>query len=116
VCYDLRFPELYRTLVSEGAEILTVPSAFTCPTGRAHWEILLRARAIENLSFVIAAAQSGIHDSNRETYGDSLVADYWGRVLARLPRGSGVVLAALDRDGQQDARREFPSLQHRRMD
>jgi nitrilase len=115
VCYDLRFPELYRTLVSEGAEILTVPSAFTGPTGRAHWEVLLRARAIENLSFVIAAAQSGIHDSNRETYGDSLVADWWGRVIARLPRGSGVVLAALDREGQRDARREFPSLRHRRI-
>lgn len=115
VCYDLRFPELYRTLVLEGAEILTVPSAFTRPTGRAHWEVLLRARAIENLCYVVAAAQTGIHDSNRETYGDSLIADYWGRVRSRLPRGSGVVLAALDRDGQQAARREFPSLQHRRI-
>ena len=73
----------------------------------------MRARAIENLCFVIAAAQSGIHDSNRETYGDSLVADYWGRVLARQPRGSGVVLAALDRDGQRATRAEFPSLAHR---
>jgi nitrilase len=115
VCYDLRFPELYRTLVLEGAEILTVPSAFTRPTGRAHWEILLRARAIENLCYVVAAAQTGIHDSNRETYGDSLIADYWGRVLSRLPRGSGVVLAAVDRDRQREARREFPSLLHRRI-
>jgi len=115
VCYDLRFPELYRKLVSEGAEILAVPSAFTVPTGRVHWEVLLRARAIENLSFVVAAAQSGIHDSDRETWGDSLIADHWGRVLARLPRGSGVVLAALDRDRQRDTRRTFPALEHRRI-
>ena len=113
VCYDLRFPELFRRLVSEGAEIFSVPSAFTVPTGRAHWEVLMRARAIENLCFVIAAAQSGIHDSNRETYGDSLIADYWGRVLAREPRGTGVVLAALDREGQRATRTELPSLAHR---
>jgi nitrilase len=113
VCYDLRFPELFRRLVSEGAEIFSVPSAFTSPTGRAHWETLLRARAIENLCFVIAAAQSGVHDSNRETYGDSLVADYWGRVLAREPRGSRVVTAALDRDGQRSTREGFPALRHR---
>ncbi len=113
VCYDLRFPELFRRLVSEGAEIFSVPSAFTSPTGRAHWETLLRARAIENLCFVIAAAQSGVHDSNRETYGDSLIADYWGRVLAREPRGSHVVTAALDRDGQQSTREGFPALKHR---
>ncbi len=113
VCYDLRFPELFRQLVSEGAEIFTVPSAFTGPTGRAHWEILLRARAIENLCFVIAAAQSGVHDSNRETYGDSLIADPWGRVLAREPRGSGAVVAALDLDGQKATRASFPALKHR---
>ena len=113
VCYDLRFPELFRQLVSEGAEIFSVPSAFTVPTGRAHWEVLMRARAIENLCFVIAAAQSGIHDSNRETYGDSLIVDHWGRVLAREPRGTGVVLAALDREGQRATRTEFPSLAHR---
>jgi nitrilase len=113
VCYDLRFPELFRKLVSEGAEIFSVPSAFTSPTGRAHWETLLRARAIENLSFVIAAAQSGVHDSNRETYGDSLVVDHWGRVLAREPRGSHVVLAALDKDGQRATRESFPALKHR---
>ena len=113
ICYDLRFPEVYRRLVSEGAEIFSVPSAFTCPTGRAHWEVLLRARAIEDLSFVIAAAQTGIHDSDRETYGDSLIADYWGRVLNRLPRGSGVVLAALDRERQAATRQSFPALGHR---
>ncbi|HTL49494.1 MAG TPA: carbon-nitrogen hydrolase family protein [Steroidobacteraceae bacterium] len=113
VCYDLRFPELFRKLVSEGAEIFSVPSAFTGPTGRAHWETLLRARAIENLSFVIAAAQSGVHDSNRETYGDSLIVDHWGRVLAREPRGSRVVLASLDKDGQKATRESFPALKHR---
>jgi nitrilase len=113
VCYDLRFPELFRQLVSEGAEIFSVPSAFTGPTGRAHWEVLLRARAIEDLCFVVAAAQSGIHDNNRETYGDSLIADYWGRVLARQPRGSGVVLATLDREGQRATRADFPALGHR---
>ena len=113
VCYDMRFPELYRRLVSEGAEIFSVPSAFTGPTGRAHWEVLLRARAIEDLSFVIAAAQTGIHDNGRETYGDSLIADYWGRVLNRLPRGSGVVLAALDRERQAATRQSFPALGHR---
>jgi nitrilase len=115
VCYDMRFPELYRQLVSEGAEIFSVPAAFTGPTGRAHWETLLRARAIENLCFVIAAAQSGIHDSNRETYGDTLIADYWGRVLAREPRGSAVVAAALDKDGQRSTREGFPALKHRVM-
>ncbi len=115
VCYDLRFPELYRKLVSEGAEIFSVPSAFTSPTGRAHWETLLRARAIEDLCFVIAAAQSGIHDSNRETYGDTLIADYWGRVLAREPRGSHVVVATLDKDGQKATRDNFPALKHRVM-
>ena len=113
VCYDLRFPELYRRLVSEGADIFSVPSAFTGPTGRAHWEVLLRARAIEDLSYVIAAAQTGLHDNDRETYGDSLVIDYWGRVLARLPRGSGVVLAAIDRERQAATRASFPALKHR---
>ncbi len=113
VCYDMRFPELYRQLVSEGAEIFSVPSAFTGPTGRAHWETLLRARAIENLCFVIAAAQSGVHDSNRETYGDTLIVDHWGRVLARQPRGSGVVTAALDKAGQRETRETFPALKHR---
>lgn len=115
VCYDLRFPELYRRLASDGAEIFSVPSAFTGPTGRAHWEVLLRARAIENLSFVIAAAQSGVHDNDRETYGDSLIADHWGRVLGRLPRGSGIVLARLDREDQAATRRVFPSLTHRKL-
>jgi nitrilase len=113
VCYDLRFPELYRRLVAGGAEILSVPAAFTAPTGRAHWEVLLRARAVENLCYVVAAAQSGLHPNGRETYGDTLVADYWGRVLRRRPRGSGVVVAEVDREAQQRTRRSFPALSHR---
>jgi len=113
VCYDVRFPELYRQLSLDGAQILTVPSAFTGPTGRAHWEALLRARAIENLCYVIAPAQSGSHESGRETYGDSMVVDYWGRVLGRRPRGRGVVLAELDLARQAEVRTGFPALQHR---
>jgi nitrilase len=113
VCYDMRFPELYRRLSAAGAEILVVPAAFTVPTGRAHWETLLRARAIENLCYVVAAAQSGVHPNGRETYGDSLIADYWGRVLARLPRGTGVVAAPIDRAALARARADFPALQNR---
>jgi nitrilase len=113
VCYDLRFPELYRRLVAQGAEIFTVPAAFTAPTGRAHWEVLLRARAIEDLCFVVAAAQSGFHPNGRETYGDSIVVDFWGRVLRRRPRGTGVVTAGLDRAAQAAARERFPALSHR---
>ncbi len=96
VCYDMRFPELYRELVSRGAEWLAMPAAFTVPTGRAHWETLLRARAIENLCYVVAPAQTGTHTSGRETYGDSLIVDYWGQVLARLPTGTGVITAEID--------------------
>jgi len=113
VCYDLRFPELYRRLVMAGATVLTVPAAFTGPTGRAHWEVLLRARAIENQCFVAAAAQAGFHPNGRETYGDSMVVDYWGRVLRRRPRGTGVVTVALDVAGQQRTREGFPAPTHR---
>ena len=113
VCYDMRFPELYRRLAAQGAEILVMPSAFTVPTGRAHWETLLRARAVENLCYVVAAAQSGVHPNGRETYGDSLIIDYWGRVLARLPRGSGFVTAPVDRDALGRVRTEFPALKNR---
>jgi nitrilase len=115
VCYDMRFPELYRPLSAAGAQCLTMPSAFTVPTGRAHWETLLRARAIENLCFVIAAAQWGRHASGRETYGDSMIIDYWGTVLARLPTGQGIVVAELDLEAQRTARRDFPALSHRVM-
>ena len=113
VCYDVRFPELYRELVRQGAEVLVVPAAFTAPTGRAHWEVLLRARAIENMAYVVAAAQSGLHANGRETYGDSLIVDYWGRVLDRLPRGSGLVTADIDLAAQASARDSFPVLANR---
>jgi deaminated glutathione amidase len=113
VCYDVRFPELYRQLSASGAQLLTVPSAFTTATGRAHWEPLLRARAIENLCYVIAPAQSGFHPSARETYGDSMIVDYWGRVLARRPRGRGIVVAEIELARQAEARAAFPALAHR---
>jgi nitrilase len=113
VCYDLRFPELYRPMVAAGAQWLSVPAAFTVPTGRAHWELLLRARAVENLSFVVAAAQWGQHASGRETWGDSMIVDYWGVVLARLPSGIGVITARFDLPAQQETRRNFPALSHR---
>jgi deaminated glutathione amidase len=113
VCYDVRFPELYRYLSAAGAQILSVPSAFTTPTGRAHWETLLRARAIENLCYVVAPAQSGFHPSGRETYGDSMIVDYWGRVLQRLPRGRGCAVADIDLPRQAGVRASFPALTHR---
>jgi deaminated glutathione amidase len=113
VCYDIRFPELYRYLSAAGAQILSVPSAFTAPTGRAHWETLLRARAIENLCYVVAPAQSGFHPSGRETYGDSMIVDYWGRVLQRLPRGRGCAIAQIDLARQAAVRASFPALAHR---
>ena len=115
VCYDVRFPELFRTLSAAGAQLLTVPSAFTGPTGQAHWETLLRARAIENLCYVIAPAQSGFHPNGRETYGDSMIIDFWGRVLQRLPRGRGFVLADIDPGAQAEVRSNFPALQHRAL-
>jgi len=115
VCYDMRFPELYRDLVSRGAEWLAMPAAFTVPTGRAHWETLLRARAIENLCYVVAPAQSGTHTSGRETYGDSLIVDYWGQVLSRLARGSGVITAEIDLAKQAETRTRFPALDNRRL-
>ena len=113
VCYDVRFPELYRHLSAAGAQLLAVPSAFTSPTGRAHWETLLRARAIENLCYVIAPAQSGFHPSGRETYGDSMVVDYWGRILQRVPRGRGCAVAEVDLARQAGVRESFPALAHR---
>jgi len=115
VCYDMRFPELYRDLVSQGAEWLAMPAAFTVPTGRAHWETLLRARAIENLCYVVAPAQTGTHSSGRETYGDSLIVDYWGQVLSRLPRGSGVITADIDLAKEAETRARFPALDNRRL-
>ncbi len=113
VCYDMRFPELYRALSAAGAELFAVPSAFTVPTGEAHWESLLRARAIENLAYVIAAAQTGTHPGGRQTYGHSMIVDYWGRVLAELPAGTGCVVASVEPAAQEAARASFPALRHR---
>ena len=115
VCYDVRFPELFRRLLEMGAEWLCLPSAFTAPTGRAHWETLLRARAIENLCHLVAPAQSGFHENGRETHGDSMIVDCWGRVLARLPRGTGVVIGDIDLVRQREVRQNFPSVAHRRL-
>ncbi|MEY4356901.1 MAG: hypothetical protein RL469_227 [Pseudomonadota bacterium] len=115
VCYDIRFPELFRRMSDSGATWFTLPSAFTVPTGRAHWETLLRARAIENLACIVAPGQWGRHSNGRDTYGDSLLVDHWGRVLARLPSGEGVVHARFDHDAQAEARRSFPALAHRRL-
>lgn len=115
VCYDLRFPELFRGLTDRGADIVALPAAFTAVTGRAHWEPLIRARAIENQVYMIAAAQGGYHVNGRETHGDSMIVDPWGQVLDRLPRGSGVVIAPLEPERQRTIRRSFPSLEHRRL-
>lgn len=115
VCYDLRFPELFRRMLDEGAELFAVPSAFTMRTGRAHWEVLVRARAVENLVYLVAAAQGGYHLNGRETYGDSMIVNPWGEVLDRLARGSGVVLAELDRRYFEHTRMRFPSIQHRKL-
>jgi len=115
VCYDMRFPELYRDLIAQGAQWLVMPAAFTVPTGRAHWETLLRARAIENLCYVVAPAQSGTHTSGRETYGDTMIVDYWGQVLSRLPKGSGVIAADIDLAKEAETRARFPALDNRRL-
>ena len=113
VCYDLRFPELYRRLSEAGAQILVVPSAFTEITGKAHWEVLLRARAIENLCYVVAAAQGGYHVNGRTTYGHSMVVDYWGNILNMREKGAGIVTASLDLAGLEQQRKTFPVLSHR---
>jgi predicted amidohydrolase len=114
VCYDLRFPALYRALAEAGATMLAIPSAFTKPTGEAHWHVLMRARAIENGSFVFAAAQAGKHESGRETYGHSLIVDPWGRILAEGGTEPGIVMADIDLDEVAKARARVPSLQHGR--
>ena len=111
VCYDLRFPELYRAMGQ--VDIIVIPSAFTETTGKAHWESLIRARAIENLCYVIAPAQGGYHLSGRETHGNSMIVDPWGVILDRLPRGSGVVIANINRDYQASLRKSLPALKHR---
>ncbi|MFQ5488537.1 MAG: carbon-nitrogen hydrolase family protein [Gammaproteobacteria bacterium] len=115
VCYDLRFPELFRCMLDQGAELFAIPSAFTAFTGKAHWEALVRVRAIENLCYVVAAAQGGYHINGRETYGDSMVVDPWGNVLDRLPSGAGVVCGSVDLGHLRGIRRGFPAIAHRRL-
>lgn len=113
VCYDLRFPELFRAM--RDVDIITLPAAFTETTGKMHWEILVRARAVENLAYVVAAAQGGYHVSGRETHGNSMIVDPWGRVLDRLPRGSGVVVAEVNPLYQASLRASLPALSHRTL-
>jgi deaminated glutathione amidase len=113
VCYDLRFAELYRGYAAQGVDLLLVPAAFTHTTGRAHWEVLLRARAIENLAYVAAAAQGGTHPNGRQTWGQSLLVDPWGHVLAEQAQGPGVVAAELDAQALLNWRKQLPALQHR---
>jgi len=114
VCYDLRFPELFRRMSEQGAEVFAVPSAFTAQTGRAHWELLLRARAVENLAYVVAGAQGGFHVSGRETWGHSMIIDPWGNVLAECEQGAGVVTAHLAPEKLHSLRERFPVLEHRK--
>lgn len=115
ICYDLRFPELYRALADRGADVVLVPAAFTLHTGKDHWHVLLRARAIESQSFVVAAAQWGKHPGGRQTYGHSMIVDPWGSVLAEYPDGVGIVSASLDRARLEAVRRSLPALAHRRL-
>ena len=116
VCYDLRFPELYRTLVVRGgAQVLLVPAAFTVPTGAAHWHVLLRSRAIENQCYVVAAAQAGQHNPERASYGHTLVVDPWGAVIAERAEGEGLVMAEIDLDLVDETRQRMPCLQHQAL-
>ncbi len=115
ICYDLRFPEHYRRLVDDGATVFSIPAAFTVETGKAHWHSLLRARAIENLAYVIAAGQHGSHPSGRTTFGHSVIIDPWGQVIAELESGDGIVDADIDTALPGKLRAEFPVLEHRRI-
>ncbi|MDX8398255.1 MAG: carbon-nitrogen hydrolase family protein [Mariprofundaceae bacterium] len=112
ICYDLRFPELFRYYSAQGCQILCVAAAFTVPTGMAHWHTLLRARAIENQCYVLASAQTGQHADGRQTYGHSLIIDPWGKILCQLERGQGMITAQLDLDFIEKVRQELPALQH----
>jgi nitrilase len=115
VCYDLRFPELFRLLVDRGAQVFVLPSAFTLATGRAHWHALIRARAIENLCFMVASAQGGYHVNGRETYGHSLICDPWGNILDEIDSGSGLAIADINLQQQKAMRERFPVLTHRKF-
>ena len=115
ICYDLRFPELFRELAMQGAQVIVVPSAFTAITGKAHWEVLVRARAVENLCFVVASAQGGYHVNGRETHGNSMIVDPWGNVLDQLESGSGFVITEIDTENVEKIRQSFPALNHRKL-
>jgi nitrilase len=115
ICYDLRFPELFRQLALQDAEIIVLPAAFTAITGKAHWEVLIRARAIENLCYMVASAQGGYHVNGRETHGDSMIVDPWGSILDHLPQGSGYVIAEVELENVKSIRKNFPALQHRKI-
>ncbi len=115
VCYDLRFPELFRALLDLGAEIVVLPAAFTAVTGEAHWESLLRARAIENLIYIIASAQGGYHINGRATFGDSMIVDPWGTILNRIKHGAGFAIADINLSYLESRRKTFPCIEHRRM-
>lgn len=115
ICYDLRFPELYRALADKGAEVLVVPAAFTVPTGKDHWHVLLRARAIESQAYVVAAGQWGKHPGGRVTYGKSCIVDPWGEIIAQASEGEGVIVAPIDLGYLRRVRESLPSLRHRRL-
>jgi len=115
VCYDMRFPELYRALFRRGAQIVTVPAAFTKVTGQAHWEAILRARAIENQCYIIAAGQGGKHSANRETWGHSMIIDPWGKVLAEIDQGEGMAIAEVDLDYLAEIQQRMPIKEHLRL-
>jgi predicted amidohydrolase len=115
VCYDLRFPELFRALAGQGAQVIFVPSAFTARTGRDHWEILLRARAIEDQVYIVAPNQWGTHMPGRESYGRSMIVEPWGSVVAQVPDGEGFALAEIDLGRVAQVRAQIPCLQHRRI-
>jgi predicted amidohydrolase len=114
ICYDVRFPQLYRTLAKAGADVITVPSAFTVPTGEAHWHVLLRARAIENACFIVAPAQGGLHENGRKTFGHSLIVNPWGQILAEAGVDPGIIVADLNLDEIAQVRSRLPALRHER--
>ncbi len=116
ICYDLRFPELFRNMLSGGVDLIALPSAFTAKTGAAHWEVLVRARAIENLCYVIAANQGGVHINRRQTWGRSMIVDPWGKLLAKKTSGAGVAIADIDPESLVRVRGSFPVLEHRRLE
>lgn len=116
ICYDLRFPEMFRRMLDQGVDVIVLPAAFTAITGKAHWETLVRARAIENLCYVVASAQGGYHANEWETHGDSMIVDPWGEILDRLPSGSGFVIADLDQEKTNLTRKQFPAIEHRKLE